>query len=110
MTPTLSGEIEVGCFYRRHLGPRMEAAGLRVQFHYNQKPGGHFKVQPREEYRSAILRGIKEGMAARFPDFPETGSIWIAAILEDEVDSCERAFYKAGRLVIEQTYALEQIA
>lgn len=109
MTSTSPGEIEVSCFYRRHLGPRMEAAGLRVQFHYNQKPGVHFKVQPREEYREAILRGIDDGMAARFPSFPSTGSIWITEVLEDEVDSNERAFYNAGRLVIEQAYALKQI-
>jgi len=88
----------------------MESAGLRVQFHYNQKPGVHFKVEPPEEYRAAILRGIDDGMAARFPDFPKTGSIWITEILDDKVNSCERAFYKAGRLVIEQTYALKQIA
>jgi len=87
----------------------MEAAGLRVQFHYNQKPGIHFKIEPREEYRVAILRGIGDGMVARFPDFPVTGSIWITEILEDEVDSCELAFYKAGRMVIEQAYALNLI-
>jgi hypothetical protein len=88
----------------------MESAGLRVQFHYNQKPGVHFKVQPRGDYRSAILRGIEEGMASRFPNFPTNGSIWITEILDDEVDLCERAFYKAGRLVIEQAYVLNQIA
>jgi hypothetical protein len=88
----------------------MEGAGLRVQFHYNQKPGIHFKVQPREEYRRAILNGIEDGMTARFPDFPKTGSIWITEILDDEINSCERAFYNAGRLVIEQTHALKQIS
>jgi hypothetical protein len=88
----------------------MESAGLRVQLQYNQKPGVHFKVEPPEEYRAAILRGIDEGMAARFPDFPKTGSIWITEVLDDKVDSCERAFYKAGRLIIEQSYALNQIA
>lgn len=88
----------------------MESAGLRVEFHYNQKPGIYFKVEPREEYRSAILKGIEESMAARFPAFPSTGSIWITDITENEVDSCERAFYLAGRLAIEQAYALRQIS
>lgn len=88
----------------------MESAGLRVQFHFNQKPGIHFKVlQPCEEYYGAILNGIKDGMAARFPDFPKTGSIWITEILEDKVNSSELAFYKAGRLVIEQVFALNQL-
>jgi hypothetical protein len=104
------GEIEVSGFYRRHLGPRMEAAGLCVQFHYNQKPGIHFKVEPPEEYRAAILRGIGDGMASRFPSFPKTGSIWITEVLADEIDSCELAFYKAARIVIEQAYALKQLA
>jgi hypothetical protein len=54
------GQGEVGCFYRKHLGPRMESAGLRVGFHYNQKPGIYFKVEPREEHRSAILKGIRK--------------------------------------------------
>jgi hypothetical protein len=110
MKSDLPGANEVGSFYRKHLGPRMEAAGLRVQFHYNQKPGIHFKVQPREEYRNAILMGIEEGMAKRFPTFPSTGTIWITEILDDEIDSCERAFYLAGRLVIEQAYAIRQIS
>jgi len=109
MSYNLPGEIEVSCFYRKHLGPRMEAAGLRVQFHYNQKPGVQFRVQPREEYRSAILRGIEVGMAARFPDFPKAGSVWITEIMDDQVNSCERAFYNAGRLVVEQAYALSLI-
>jgi hypothetical protein len=107
MTCSTPGEIEVCGFYRRHLGPRMEAAGLRVQFHYNQKPGVYFKVEAPEEYRAAILRGIEHGMAARYPEFPKSGSIWITEVLVDEVDSCELAFYKAGRLAIEQAYALQ---
>jgi hypothetical protein len=110
MQGTTPGELEVYGFYRKHLGPRMEAAGLRLEFHYNQKPGIYFKVQPSEEYRKGILQGIKDGMAARFPNFPSTGSIWITEISEHEVDSSERAFYKAGRLVIDQAYSLTQSA
>lgn len=109
MAQSTPGEIEVQGFYRKHFGPRMEAAGLRVQFHYNQKPGVHFRTEVPQEYRAAILRGIEEGMTARYPDFPKTGSIWITEVLVDEVNSCERAFYKAGRLVIEQAYALQNM-
>jgi hypothetical protein len=65
------GELEVyGCF-SKHLGPRFMGAGLRLQFHYNQEPGVHFKVKAREEYREAILRGIRDAMSVKFPDFPE---------------------------------------
>jgi hypothetical protein len=108
-TSTTPGEVEVRSFYRKHLGPRMEAAGLCVQFHYNQKPGVHFKVQRPEEFREAILKGIDDGMASRFPSFPKSGSVWITEVLDNEVDSSERAFYKAGRLVIEQAFSLTQL-
>jgi hypothetical protein len=100
------GEVELYAYFSVHLGPRYEAAGLRVQFEYNQLPGVHFKAEPPEEYRSAILRGIADGMAARFPQFPATGTIWITEITVHEVDSSQRAFYRAGRLVIEQAFAL----
>ena len=106
MTYAAPGEVEVHAAFRIHLGPRFEAAGLRIQFHYNQVPGIHFRVQPREGYRAAILKGIEEGMAARFPAFPATGSIWITEIIEHEVDSNQRAFYRVGRLVIDQAYSL----
>jgi hypothetical protein len=102
------GEVEHYAYFSMHLGPRFEAAGLRVQFHYNQRPGVHFKVEPPEEYRSAILRRIEEGMAARFPHFPAIGSIWITEVTVHEVDSSSRAFYRAGRLVIDQAFALTQ--
>ncbi|MDD5140264.1 MAG: hypothetical protein PHY43_08410 [Verrucomicrobiales bacterium] len=104
------GEIEVYCYFRQHIGTRMEAAGLRVQFHYNVAPGIHFRVAPPEEYRSAIIMGIEDGMAARFPEFPKTGSIWIVEITEHDVDSSPRAFYRAARTVIDQAYSLSQSA
>lgn len=33
------GEVEHYAFFNTHLGTRCQSAGLRVQFHYNQKPG-----------------------------------------------------------------------
>src|SRR5688572_2136276 len=98
-TPSMSrtpGEIEMYSYFSQHLGGRFEAAGLRVQFHYNQTPGIHFKVQVSDEYRNEILRGIQNGMALRFPGFPTGGSIWITEVTEHEVDSCQRAFYRAA--------------
>jgi hypothetical protein len=102
--PTTPGETEVAVTYARHLGPRYEAAGVTLQFHYNQPPGIHFKVDCRAEYRPAILKGIEDGMASRFPNFPSTGSIWITGINEHPVDSSLIAFYRAARSVIEQAY------
>jgi hypothetical protein len=105
MARNAPGEIELCSNYSVHLGPRFEAAGLRIQFHYNQTPGIHFKVEPPQEYKDAILKGIQDGMALRFPDFPKTGSVWITAIILHPVDSCERAFYRASRMVIDQAYS-----
>lgn len=84
-------------------------AGLRLQFHYNQTPGIHFKTAVCEEYREAILKGIKDGMSIRFPDFPRTRSIWITEVAEHPVDSSPMAFYEVARCVIEQAYALFQL-
>lgn len=106
MSRASPGEIELSVSYRAHLGPRFEAAGLRVQFHYNQLPGIHFRVPVSAEYRDSILRGIQDGMAARFPQFPASGSVWITEVVEDEVASNQRAFYRVGRAIIEQAYVL----
>ena len=106
ITPTSPGEVEILGSYSMHLGPRFEAAGLRVQFHYNQTPGIHFKVEPPEEYRDSILRGLRDGLALRFPRFPSAGSLWVTEIFAHEVDSSQRAFYRAARMVVDQAYGL----
>ena len=106
MTPVTPGVCEVFGSYRVHLGPRMEAAGLGIQFHYNQVPGIHFKTAVPDEYQGAILQGLQEGMALRFPDFPETGSVWVVDVKIDQVESSRRAFYRAARLVIEQAFSV----
>jgi hypothetical protein len=106
MNTKFPAEVEVYGLYSQHLGPRYEGAGLRLQFHWNQEPGVHFKVVPPKEYEEAILKGIKEGLAARFPHMPTTASIWITEITAHEVDSSQRAFYRAGRMAIDQAYSL----
>jgi hypothetical protein len=102
----LPGEVEVYVQFRKHFGPRYLGAGLGIQFHYNQTPGIHFKVDVDQQYREAILNGIKDGMAALFPDFPTSGSIWIVKVLEHPVDSAQIAFYAAARAAIEQAYSV----
>ncbi len=79
-----------------------------MHVHYKQISGIHFKAVPPHEYRKAIVKGIEDGMTDRFPNFPKSGSIWITEITEDKIDSCERAFYKAGRAAIDQAYSLSQ--
>jgi len=102
--------LEVYAEFRIPLGPRSEAAGLRVRFQHDDVPGIHFTVEPDEEYRAALLHGIEDGMAARFPDFLASGSIWITEITAHEVDSSQRAFYRVGRLVVDQAFSLTQTA
>ena len=101
--------VEHHAYYRAHLGPRFEAAGLRVQFHGNQTPGIHFKVSPREEYREFIVMGLQDGLALRFPDYLKSDSLWVTEITDNEIDSSPQAFYKAARLVIDQAYSLHAI-
>ena len=107
MSPNPS-EVEISTFFRTHHGPRLEAAGLTIQFHYNQAPGMHFKVEPScEGYRRNIEKGIHDGMALRFPDFPKSGSVYILRIEEDPIGSCDRAFYLAARTAIDLAYSLK---
>jgi len=108
--PISPGEDEVHGRFRKPLGSRFMAAGLRLQFHYNQVPGIRFKVAMRKEYREATLKGIQDGMNARFPSFPRTGSICITEVVEDPVASSETAFSLAARCVIDQAYSLSQVA
>jgi hypothetical protein len=103
------GEVEHYAFFNQHLGPRFKSAGLRVQFHYNQVPGIHFKVEPPAEYADAILRGLRHGLDRYFPSFPLTGSVWINKVVIDEVSSSPDAFYRAAMLVIHQALALVEL-
>ncbi len=102
--------MELYSYFSIHHGPRYSAAGLRVQFHYNQVPGIHFKVTPPEEYRAHILRGLQEGLALRFPEFPSNSSLWVTEVTVHEVDSSAQAFYRVARLVIDQARSLADIA
>ncbi len=104
------GEVEHYAFFNSHLGPRFQSAGLRVQFHYNQVPGIHFVVEPPAEYADAILKGLRYGLTRYFPDFPESGSVWIKEVTVHDVDSSQEAFYRAGLLVMRQALALVEIA
>jgi len=106
--PIALGGVEVYGHFSKHLGPRLMSAGLGIQFESDQAPGIHFKAAVSDEYREAVLKGIRDAMATRFPDFPETGSVWITEITEHPVDSSEWAFYLAARSVIELAYALTQ--
>ncbi len=108
MSRIATNEGELYSYFKIHLGPRFEAAGLRIQFHYNQPPGIHFKVMPSEGFRAPILKGLQEGLMSRFPEFPSNGSIWVVEVTEHEVDSSQRAFYRVARMVMDQAFSLVQ--
>ena len=107
--PISPGQVEVYGHFSKHLGPRFIGAGLRIEFHYNQSPGIDFKAEASDEYRPAIMKGIRDGMAARFPAFPTTGSIWVTEVTEHPIDSSPWAFYLAARCAVEQAYILTQV-
>lgn len=106
MSRVAPSEVELSAFFRRHLGPRNEAAGLRVEFHYNQTPGIHFKVSAPKEYRDAITEGLKDGLAQRFPDLPATTAVWVLEVMINPVEASRHAFYCVGRMVIDQAFSL----
>jgi hypothetical protein len=108
MTYKSPGLLKVYGWFRLILGPRSEAAGLGIQFDYDQAPGVHFKTQPPEQYRDHIVKGILDGLALRFPELLSTGSISIIEITADPVNSSQRAFYRAALMAIDQAFSLVQ--
>jgi hypothetical protein len=110
MTTDHPGEVEHYSWYAQHTGPRFHSTGLGIAFHYNQPPGIHFKTSLLLEYQAAIVKGIEDGLAECFPDFPSTGSIWISKASIDDVHSSQTAFYRVALLVIRQAKALMEIS
>jgi len=102
------GELEVYGYYWRHLGPRCQAAGLRVTFFPHKAIGIQFKVNPPEVFREYIVRGLQDGLARRFPEFLSIGGIIITEITVDEVNSSQHAFYVAARMAIEQAFTVHK--
>jgi hypothetical protein len=102
--PNLPGEVEIEAYFRAHQ-VRMVSAGLRIQFHHNQPPGIHFKVEPPREYRAAIVRGIQDGLALRFPDLPDGASVWVTGITADPVESSSATFYQVARMVVDLAHS-----
>ena len=109
MNASFPGDLEIDCGYSQHLGPRFEGAAIKIQFHRNQIPGIHFKVEDSEEYRNSNIKGITDGLHDRFPDFPASASVWITGISEHPIDSSQRAFYRVGRLAIDQAFSLRNM-
>lgn len=102
----LPRQIEHLAWFSQHLGGRFRAAGLRIQFHDNQEIGIHWKVACPDEYREAILQGLRDGMNDCFPGYLASGGVWIKEVIIDDVNSSADAFYRAGLLVVAQARAL----
>ncbi|MDN2710184.1 hypothetical protein O0880_12215 [Janthinobacterium sp. SUN118] len=99
-------QIEHLAWFSQHLGGRFRTAGLRIQFHDNQDRGIHWKVACPDEYRDAILHGLRDGLNDCFPGYLASGSVWINEVIIDDVSSSANAFYRAGLLVAAQAKAL----
>jgi hypothetical protein len=101
--------MEIYSYFKQYLGPRMSVAGLRVQFHFNQPSGIHYKAVVSGEYRDVIVKGLEDGIAIRFPDLLKSGSIWITEVNEDPIASSQVAFYQVARCVVEQAYTVTHL-
>lgn len=66
-------------------------------------------MEPPEEFRQAIVKGLEDGLALRFPAFLASSSIWIVEINADAVASSQFAFYRVARLIIEQAFSRVQL-
>ena len=83
------------------------SAGLRVDFdQVRGEPGIHYDADVSQEYRAAIVKGLEDGLAIRFPDSGNSLSIRIKQSDEHPVDSCALSFYLVARCVVEQAYTL----
>jgi len=107
MSDRIPNEIEAFAQYRRHLGPRMEAAGVGLQFHGNQGVGIAFKASPKEAVvRAAIQKGIEDGILARYGAPLSDRAIWVTRVEEDPVDSSPMAFYFAARGAVDLAHSI----
>lgn len=102
--------MEIYSYFTKHLGPRSMSAGLGVHFDENLgEPGIHFRATVSSEYQPAIVKGLEDGLAIRFPDSLNTASINIERADEHPFNSSQFAFYLAARCVIEQAYILRLV-
>lgn len=92
--------------FRNTLAGTFWEQALAFSFTTTRFQAFHFKTAVNQEYRDAILKGIQDGMAELFPNFPASGSIWIEKVYEHPVDSARIAFYAAARAAIEQAYSV----
>lgn len=103
-------QIEHLAWFSQHLGGRFRTAGLRIQFHDNQEAGILWKVACPEEYRAAIVQGLRDGMNDAFPQYLASRGVWITQVLVDDVNSSPDAFYRAGLLVVAQAKTLLELS
>jgi hypothetical protein len=100
-------QLEVFGSFRRHLGPRFEAAGVGLVFLPDRPFGVDFTVECSDPLViSAIRRGIEERVSELFSDLRCSFRVQVSKIDYDEVDSCARAFYLAARAAIDQAFVI----
>lgn len=103
------GEVELYASFRKYLGGRFSAAGLKVHFGVRSRPGVSFLDSVSPTFRDAIAAGLASGLARCFPDAAETVGVTVIAAEEDETASSYNAFYQAALMVVEQARVLVQV-
>ena len=107
MSDRIPNEVEVRGYFSQHLGPRYQAAGVSLQFHSNQGSGIVCKASSSQpSYVRAIIKGIEDGLIARYGSAPIPRAIWITKIEEHPVDSSDVAFYLAARGAIDLAHSV----
>ena len=90
--------IRIGFRYRRHLGPRLEAAGVSVSL----APKDSYEFEnaarwPEVNCGGAVERGLLDGLRDLGYD-PDLGiRVLLDAVEYDPVNSSEHAFYVAAK-------------
>jgi hypothetical protein len=46
------------------------------------------------------MKGLRHGLTRYFPNFQDSGSVWVKEVTVHDVDSSQAAFYRAGLLVM----------
>ena len=93
-----AGQIQIEYRFSRHLGPRIEAAGVTLDLCTSEEYSFMSKVKwPDADYTSAVERGARDGLTESGIDPDQGVSITLKEISFHEVDSCERAFYLAAK-------------
>ncbi|AFM13992.1 hypothetical protein [Turneriella parva] len=88
--------------YTRHLGPRFDSAGIKIEI-LPSNTSLEVIADPNlrnPEYFEAAKRGVFEGLELIFPNEKFTGKIIIRDLIAHEVHSSEVAFLRGAKALV----------